>query len=432
MKILMITANFAPRGASPAIRTVHFAKYLDFFMNSVDVITYKEDALTLFSPYDETLSKKVKGNIKIHHIKPGILRRRMISQSKKNNHSIQKAKENAKISIFISFLIPDPHIDAIFNFLKRSSKILKRNKYDAIITFGYPFTIHIIGYILKKLNPSIKWITDYGDPWSEAPTSELPRPLWRKKLDYRIERKILKKTDAVFVTTYPTKELYIRLFPGIQNRIHVIPMGYDPQDFNAAKLISRSEDEQNKLWLVHTGRLYSEARDPEPFIKAMEELLKNDPHISKKLSIYLVGEIEKNLKNTIIQSSANSLFNFVPWVPVQESISWMKSADMLLLFGNKGEIQVPGKLYQYFGAMRPIFMIYESLKDPTLTILNKVGNIEPIPNKAEKIKDALHQILLDKNKFFVLKNKISSNKNYYSWLNIVKNVNDIFLKLNSN
>jgi len=91
-------------------------------------------------------------------------------------------------------------------------------------------------------------------------------------------------------------------------------------------------------------------------------------------------------------STVRDIYSFGDWVPVQESLAVMKSADYLLLFGNKGTIQVPGKVYQYIGTGRPVLMTAESSKDPTANVLRSCGNSVVVPNKEESIVEALLKI----------------------------------------
>jgi glycosyltransferase involved in cell wall biosynthesis len=424
MRILQITANFAPRGASPAVRTVNLVKALVNSGNSLEVLTYTEEALTLFSPYDENLYQKVPKQVRIYRISPGILRRRLLA-IKKFGGNVTDIKKLGSKSWLQSILVPDPHVDAIPSFVKEGKKIISNTMPDLLITHAYPFSFHIIGYFLKLKFPNLMWIADYGDPWSSAPIKELYRPKWRELLDMRIERHLLARADFVTVTTKPTKDLYKTLFPYVSKKISVVPMGYDVNDFRSVERKERAIEDQGKIWIVHTGRLYSQARNPLPFLRAIEELqLKNSEKI-KKVVINLVGEVEPSLRKIFETSPCRQMFNFVPWVPQEESLSWMKSADYLLLFGNKGGIQVPGKIYQYLGAQIPIFLIYESKADPTLSVVNET-NATVVENTVPKIVTALEEIMNGKIRHTV---DVSVLNGEFSWPEIARRFIKIVEKL---
>ncbi|MHA1251234.1 MAG: hypothetical protein ACTSRP_14690 [Candidatus Helarchaeota archaeon] len=427
MKILLITANFAPRSASHSIRTVHLVKYFYRLGINTYVITYNECALTLFSNSDDFLSKKVPSSCDVYRLNSGILRKVLlyIKKHKKSDHKIQSYKENMKKNPLVSFLIPDPHIDAFPQFFLKSAQIIRKKNPDVILTTAYPYTIHIVGLFLKKLFPNIIWVTDYGDPWTGNPVNEMNLANWRNYVDYNIEKKVLNNADAIFLTTKETINLYEKLFgEKIKEKSYHIPMGFDPDDFSSISSIARKPEEIDKIWFVHTGRLYTSARDPKPFIEALNKIKNRYNDIEDKISIYLVGEIEKEIMDYINDSPCKKLFKFIPWVPVDKSISWMKAADYLLLFGNKGGVQIPGKIYQYIGCNRPIFMIYEKKDDPTLDIISNLKNNIKVFNKVDAIAKQIIQIIQTKNKN--LDESSYFHYSAYAWPTIAKNCIDIF------
>jgi len=422
MKILLITFNFAPRASSPAIRTVNLAKHLVVEGHVLEVLTYDVDTLTLFSPYDELLSRKVPDEMIITRICAGPLRR-WLTKRKSRGSDVQTTKSQLSKNPVTSILIPDPHVESVVTFYKSAKQIIDRFHPDVIMTHGYPFSAHIVGYLLKKKYPEIFWVADYGDPWSGTPISELYRPCWRVWLDHKIEHHLLKYVDLVTVTTKPTKELYIRQFPQITQKIDLVPMGYDPDDFAEINMFQRDAKERLKLWCVYTGRLYSQARDPLPFFKAIESLLSKYPEINKSLSIIFVGEIEDCLLTVINRSPARGIFKIIPWVPFEESVAWMKSADYLLLFGNRGEMQIPGKIFQYMGANKPIVLFYETKQDPTLAVLEKCTSSLFVENKVDDISCFFHSLIfpqdLNGGEKIDAENK-DDIANHYRWEKIVK------------
>jgi len=112
-----------------------------------------------------------------------------------------------------------------------------------------------------------------------------------------------------------------------------------------------------------------------------------------RIRVFFIGEVDSVIKRLITGSSAQNVFRFVDWVSVAESIAWMKTADYLLLFGNKGGVQIPGKVYQYIGTGRPIFMTLEVEEDPTVKVVlsNPLSII--VKNKSPHLLARLKSIL---------------------------------------
>lgn len=392
MKFLLLTANFAPRGASPAVRTVHIAKSLVDQGHEVHVLTYDESMQTLFSLQDTALSRKVPISVGVTRVKAGPLRRRFFRGANAKSGEANKTKERLKKNALISLLVPDPHVDSVPAFIREGRKLLASFRPDVIVSFAYPFSMHWVGSTLKRQSPKLKWIADYGDPWVGSPVVELPRPVWRQRLDYWIERRWLAAADWVSVTTHPTQLLYEQEFPFLKEKILVAPMGFDPEDFGSIAPKERSPELQGKVLLVHTGRIYPQARDPLPFVQALEKLAQRAPTNFAAIKVVLVGEGDDYVRRLTENSPAKDAFVYVPWVPVEESIAWMKTADWLLLFGNKGGVQIPGKVFQYFGSGGRIFMPKIVDSDPTADIVESVDESVVTRNDPEEIYRELMEI----------------------------------------
>jgi len=388
----MISANFSPRGASPAVRTVHLCKFLHEAGHELKVLTYDEPTQLLFSPPDPSLASKVPAEVEVCRIPAGVFHRRL-GRSKRRGADVTSMKKRGVKSLLSSLIVPDPHVAARGAFVQAASDIITAWRPDALLTFSYPFTTLLVGAALKQRFPEVAWVADYGDPWTGSPVTELNLPPWRLHLDKRIEARALRRADAVTMTTEPTARLYEKLFPFLRDRVRVVTMGYDPADLEYVAPTPRSDEDIDKVLFLHAGRLYREARDPAPFFQAVAALREKDPSLAERLKVILLGEVEPSIREEIEASAARELVVFHGWVTVEESLARMKAADQLLLFGNQGEMQIPGKAYQYMGAGRPVFMTCESEQDPTVGVLKQYGHANIVSNEAAVIESALAEIL---------------------------------------
>lgn len=420
MRIVVLTANFAPRGGSHPTRTVHFAKYLRLLGHEVKVLTYAEQQQRLYSSGDESLAAKVPSDVEVIRVPAGWLHR-VLGRAKQRGNETSKMRSRAVRNPLTALFIPDPHITAKRNFVNAAMSIVAEWHPDVLVTCAYPFTMTLIGATVKRVCPDLVWIADYGDPWTGAPVAELKLPGWRRILDRKLESRALACSDAVTVTTEPTADLYRQQFPMLADRIHVLTMGYDPDDDTRVALASRPVEDTGKLVVLHAGRLYREARNPAPFITAVEKSLASDPVLFSRMKVVLLGAIEPEIAATIRESSAAALFEIHGWVTVAESLARMKAADVLLLFGNKGSMQIPGKVYQYFGTGRPVLMIFESENDPTVDVVRQYGRALLVQNSAEALATALRGLLTGANRF----TDGEINCRQYSWPSIVLKLADI-------
>lgn len=394
MRIALMTANFAPRSGSHPTRTVHLTKYLRRLGHELAVITYDDSQHALYTNPDSSLAAKVPSDVEIERILPGWLHR-WLGYAKRRGYQATVIKRRAVRNPLTSLMIPDPHCTARRSFVQAGIDLIDSWRPEVLVTFAYPFTMTLVGAALKQRRNDLIWIADYGDPWTGAHVAELKLPTWRRKVDAHLEARALARADAVTVTTVPTARLYRRQFPSLADRIHVVTMGYDPDDNDAITPAPRADANAGRIILLHAGRLYREARDPTPFIAAVDTCLAADPTIADRFRIVLLGEVEPAIRTDIEQSAAATLYEFHNWVAVDESVARMKSADYLLLFGNAGNLQIPGKVFQYIGTGRPVFMTCESDDDPTVDVLRQYGRATIVPNRTSDLASALGRVLAD-------------------------------------
>lgn len=390
--MLIATANFAPRGASPVIRSVHLVKYLEQIGCRIEVVTYDEATLTIFSPEDPGLASKVPASVGIYRTGPGPLRAWLVRRRRAGSGSVSGWRSSLR-NPAIHLLWPDPHAEAVPLFARRANARCSEFRPNVVLTHAYPFSMHLVGRMLARHVTKPAWIADYGDPWSGGGVAELERPTWRRRLDQMAERRVLAKAGAITLTTEATRSLYAGMFPEMAPRMMVVPMGYDPEEFSHVTVSARPDAEKERVWLVHTGRLYREARDPEPFLSALDEVTRQDPARADRLRVFLVGEVDEVTRKRIKASPASSIVREVPWVPYAESLRWMLAADELLLFGNKGELQIPGKLYNYIGSGTPILMLCETERDPGAQLLRDLPGAKLLPNSPRPIAEYLRELL---------------------------------------
>jgi glycosyltransferase involved in cell wall biosynthesis len=257
----------------------------------------------------------------------------------------------------------------------RGKKLVGENSYDIIISSGFPFTCHVVGFFLKLLSGGKPWIADYGDPWVDNPSFPLPK--WRSFIDKKIEFKILQSVNKLIVTTDRTKEHYLNLYPFLKSEdIKVITQGFSHKEFHDSK-----PDKTDKFRIVYTGTFY---KDGEPF--AFFDSLKRIKEIWEEIEVLIVGNmLNDEYKRYAKNNGLSEIVQFIGFVPNKTALSLQKGASVLLLMGHGGGIQVPGKIYEYIAAKRPILSIKMDKVDISSTIVDKFGRGISVENDPLKI-----------------------------------------------
>jgi len=387
--ILLISYNFPPIGGPRSLRWLQFVKYLNRDY-SIEVLTIQPEKGC--TRYDESLLSSIPENVKIYRTYPGFIQRfnyRYLPLDK-----IKKVREKSfKIilrkaikNILSPYLMPDQMVEWLPWGLKKAKNLVRKKKYDLIISSAWPFTDHLIGYFIKK-KMGISWIADYGDPWAFNPFIPFP---WRRNLiDCRFEEKLLKNMDNIIVTTKETADGYVKYYPFLDcQKITIIPNGYDHKEFQQAK-----PDKGKKFRIVYTGIFYKD-RSPDILLKSIKEL-------NFDFELIIAGEISPEYIKIIGNLGIEKKVKLLGHQSHKQAIALQKGADVLLLLGWLKGYQIPAKIFEYFGACRPILSIKFDEKDIAAKLVQK-HNRGFIPyNNTKEIISALEEMhdLWQKGKF---------------------------------
>ena len=313
------------------------------------------------------------------------------NQQKKFPEQIKlSTKKNKKT--FIEFLIkiyieifayPDSQKNWCKPAVEAGAKLLENEHFDAIISSSSPVTCHLIANNLKK-QYKLPWIADLRDLWTQNPYYD--HTYLRRLIDKQLEINTLRIADAITTTTdYSTKDIET-----IHKSKHVytIPNGFDPIKLNQNNECLPIND---KLTIMYAGTLYNGKRDPEPLFEALAELNSEKKIDLRNLSIDFYGCGEDWLKKDIAKYNLENIVMVHGMVPRDEIIKKQEKTQLLLLltWNNPKEVGViPGKLYEYLAAKRPII----SIGFPNGLVKGIIDNTNSgvhVSNK-ERIKDVIY------------------------------------------
>ncbi|ULO08644.1 glycosyltransferase [Paenibacillus sp. 19GGS1-52] len=412
--ILIIAQAAPPNGGSHATRLTYFIKELAELGWSVEVLTTKIYPGTPL--VDNSMLEDIPGDVSFIRSFPGPLHRWAYRNKKVTNKITKKVtKSGWKKKI----LLPDTYIEwlpyAVSDILFK--KKLKQ-KPDIILSSAVPYTSHLIALILKK-KWNIPWVADYGDPWVYDPGN--PRTGLRYIIEKWLESMVISNANVISLTTDTTKELYIEKYRIDENKIKVVPMGFDSKDFIIPEFVNIS----GKTRFLYTGRLEPESRDANLFFLALKSL-----YVKGKLHnciFEFIGTFHNDIIQLVNNLGLSDIIKFHEWMDHKECMKYLVTVDFLLLFGNNNNIQIPGKTFNYIGSGTPIIYLsnYEGENDPVKKILEDSG---------------LDYWCVDNNQFSIEKILIEINENYntsnpkrpdqsYSWNSRVKDLSCILKDL---
>jgi glycosyltransferase involved in cell wall biosynthesis len=234
------------------------------------------------------------------------------------------------------------------------------------------------------------WVADFRDPWARAPWRE-NRPHFVQRVLARLERQVVRRATAVlFVTAGNFREFETFYGPSVAARFHLIPNGCDPSEFDRLTASPRAD----QFVLLHAGSLY-EARNPLPLLRAVANAVSRGAIDPRSFRLRLVGQM--TVRGVDLDAVARSfgldgVIEVVPRVPRDQSLTEMLSASALLLVQPITTVSVPGKLYEYLAAGRPILAM--TAESETADIVRASGNGIVVPaDDEDQITAGLLQVM---------------------------------------
>ena len=415
-KVLIITYYWPPSGGSGVQRWLKFVKYLREFGIEPIVLTIDPHFAT-FPNYDYSLLKEIPEGIEIHTTQARSpfelykkVRKKDAPQAGFSGEKKTGLVDKAMRFIRGNFFIPDARIGWNKFAIEKAKEIIKQNNIDSIITSSPPHSTQLIGLELKRMF-NIHWLADMRDPWTEIYyNKELFRTSLAKKKDYKLEQLCLKNADKIVVVSEDIKRHFGANRKEIMNKIHVIPNGFDEDDFLKVKseefkskeltvtsdeltvrseeLTDKSEMESGNLRtenltykvISYVGNL-GEQYPVEGFLQAFSEIVKND----REWKLNFVGNCHDGVKKIVEELNISNSVAFVPYVNHLEAINYMIKARILLLIipemeNNKGILT--GKLFEYLATGNPIINI--GPKDGDAAAILKENAVSITLNTTEK------------------------------------------------
>ncbi|HEY7751753.1 MAG TPA: glycosyltransferase, partial [Ignavibacteriaceae bacterium] len=343
-KVLVIAYYFPPMGLSGVQRTLKFVKYMKDYNWEPTVITTGEVGYfahdnSLMDELNQTGVRVIRvGGKDINSLLAGF------GTIKLPREFIRKLFNKISQSIFF----PDNKISWAKKVLKQVEQILKEEHFDLIFLTGPPFSpFHVFAKSKNKLG--IPLVFDYRDLWFGSYFAFYPTPI-HKFLHKRIEYRSLKKADLVVVTNRKIKENMIHNFPFLtHNDVAIITHGYDPEDFENVKPLTKHND---RMVLLYSG-IFMVYNTPEYLFKAFKEIAVERPDVAKNIELHFVGFLRKENKNLVKKLNLQEFVYDHGYLDHHQSIVKLISGDVLwLMVGRRRNIDaiLPGKLYEYVGS----------------------------------------------------------------------------------
>jgi glycosyltransferase involved in cell wall biosynthesis len=285
-------------------------------------------------------------------------------------------------------VVPEPLALAWAPFARRRAKALQRSEtFDCVITSSPPESAHSAGAQLQRRG--VAWVADVRDAWTFEPLRPGFPTGVQRRLDERMERRVLGAADVVVCVSEPAAEDLRRR--GIAEPV-LVRNGADPELLDAADPATVADLlDPVRVSLVYTGRFGSSGRDPRALVEGIRGLARSHPDEAERLELVVAGPLTDDESELFATDVAPARISVVGALPRERALALQRAADCLLLVAHPIRSQLANfKLYEYLSAGPPILALAEGTEAGA--IARKAGAAIAPAGDAAAIAEALARV----------------------------------------
>lgn len=361
-RVLIITYYFPPSGGPGVQRVLKFTKYIREFGWQPVILTVKDAD---YPACDESLLDEIPSDVAVYRTKifePYNFYRKFTgkkSGTPVDVNTIPKPGEKRSLSeriaeiIRATFFIPDARIGWYRYAVKEGLQIIKQYNVAALYSSSPPYSCSLIARSLKR-KTGLPWIAGFRDPWRGF-LSTPQRWFFPNLIDRHFERSTFFECDAMEVAWKGIIKDFSKKYPNIcTTKCHHLPNGFDRADFPTVEVIHCDH-----FTVTYTGSMYGK-RNPESFLRAVRNCIEKKLVDPARIRLQFIGRFGAEVHEMFLDDIVRDSIIVKEYMSHGESIRHLFQSDALLMIvddyqGNE-EI-VPGKVFEYIGASKPIITI---------------------------------------------------------------------------
>ena len=339
MKVLIVTLYFPPAGGGGVQRPLKFATHLPAL--GIETHVLAPDNPKWIHMDEELLPPTQAWVHRVRYLGP---KGRRPSEELHGKRGIERALTQARL-LPRRLVVPDEAATWNVTAIPAALRIARAEKIDVVLTTSPPGSVHFVGAAVKRAL-GVRWIADLRDSLLAHQDRRSDTAAVRLKAStVRVVAGLVARRADAIVTAFDSIGDEMRaLSPA--GRIVTIPNGSDFDDFDG---MAYTPGERFRI--THTGAFFGQ-RDPKPFLRALAESGLED------VVVRFVGGFRAADREFAESLGLADRVEVIPFVPRRQSLELQRDSEALLLIlpeaGGRGTGVIPGKVFEYVAAERPI------------------------------------------------------------------------------
>ncbi len=354
--VLLVSLAYYPSAAIGAHRAGKFVKYLPSFGWNPVVLTIREEFYREISPgIDLALTQQIPPEAQVlrsGYLEPRRLRRLM---PKRRHVSVAAAAESAARRAEHRNLLSWLEVPDSVGWLPSGlmSGVQAARNADVIWATSPSTGGLCLGAILARLCRK-PLVVDLRDPWRVESASPYASRFHRR-LDRKWEAFVYNTADRIVVVTDWMADMLRKEHPQHAGKLSVLTNGYDPADFPATMPDEPQDDRAFRIG--YFGGLY-QGREQyfSSFLQAVRQLATR--HSGVPIQVCVRGSSHALVLRLAEQCGTAAMVDSGEALPHRQALELMAKMHALLMVGSDHHAYaLPGKLFEYLGAGRPLIAI---------------------------------------------------------------------------
>jgi len=339
VKVLLVTLYFPPAGGGGVQRPLKFATHLPALGIETHVLAPDNPK---WIHMDEELPPPTQAWVhRVRYIGP---KGRRPSEELHGKEGFERALTHARL-LPRRLVVPDEAATWNLTAIPAALRIARAEKIDVVITTSPPGSVHLVGAAVKRAL-GVRWIADLRDSLlaHQDRRADTFAVRMKSRTVQLVGGVVARRADAI-VTAFDSIAGEMRaLSPA--GRIVTIPNGSDFDDFEG---MTYTPNERFRI--THTGAFFGQ-RDPKPFLRALADSGLQD------VVVRFVGGFRAADREFAESLGLGDRIEVIPFVPRRRALELQRDSEALLLIlpeaGGRGTGVIPGKVFEYVAAERPI------------------------------------------------------------------------------
>ncbi|MBI5170814.1 MAG: glycosyltransferase [Candidatus Eisenbacteria bacterium] len=371
-RLLVLAYFFPPLAGGGVHRVLSFTRYLPAHGWDCTVVCAGEDDYWV---RDDSLSLRVSAGTEVIRVRGGSALSALLKTGRGGATGRRSGGAFAPLrSLADFFLLPDSYAGWSARARDAAAARLAAGGVDALLTTSPPDSVHLAGAALAE-RFHVPWVADFRDPWIGL-HFRTPPTAWHRARHRAMERTVLERADLVLTASRTHADRIVAEGRATRALEH-LPNGFEPHSAPDAAAAPNAAPAAGAMFhVVFTGTL-SLMPDAFTLLEALREWFARAPEARERVRVTLAGPYDTSYESRAAALGLAGVVRFPGALAHAESRALQRGADVLLLWKPPGEgyaTMVPGKLYEYLDAARPVVALLPS-GDEAAGLVRRAGGL---------------------------------------------------------